>query len=438
MESSKERTPLLSQCPTGRPCHSTQCRANPLAKSHAHGRFSSQEQPQASKQSRGCDKSMSAVFSPPSDPPTASWPRIRCELAPIARCNRTFELEDVDEWIHHVIDFHIHRSLPSKPMCWICEAPSFQSPSQMPNELDAFLRHGTIQIIEHIQKGYKGRIRPDFHVFQHFLARGLVSQEAADRMRIISELPITFRLPKASISSKPCAESRPKTGITTNRSIGRRMRHPDKATHISSLVNDQPSQSYKPQGMLKNHHATAAPLISHERGASLSVQNPLMPGQGPPTRLLYSVSNSAHRNTEERVADHSSAKAKDCQSGERVVFTVPVAPKSPTIPHRSEIVTACSLDSLTDDRRLVFTREFSIQLAQDINDGAVRESSVSSVPTHYLETALRDFALLLREESSLPFQWHASDALHSTVRQVIPSLRFNLEIPKAVGSNMHI
>lgn len=436
MESGKGQTPLLDRCPTGQFCHLTQCQTNPPPKLHARRTSSGQEQPQTSKQYQGCDKSMSAAFTPSSDPPTTSRPRSPYELAPIARCKRTSELEQVDEWIHHVVDFHMPRSLSSKSTCWFCDAALFKSPPQMLNDLDACLRHRTIHIIEHIQKGYKGKIGPDFHVFQHFLARGIISQEAAERMGSYSELPITFKLPKASQSSKPCAKSRSSTDITTHRSIGRRMRHPGKATHISSMAMGHPSRSYKPQGILKKHHATKAPLIYHERATSLSVQDPLMPDQGPPTQFLYSVSNSAHRNTEERISDVSSAR--DCQLSEGVVFTLPVARKSPTIPHQSEISTACSLDSTTDDPRLMFPQRFSMQFAQDIND-VVQKPSVPNVSAHYLETVLRDFALLLREESSLPSQWDASDALHSRVRQVVPSChQIVFGMPKAVGSNMHI
>ena len=356
---------------------------------------------------------MSAAFTPSTDAPIASSTRFPFGLAPIMRCKRTSELEEVDEWIRHVVDFHMHGSVPSRSICWFCDAASFKAPPQMHNHLDACLRHRTIYIIKRIQEGYKGKIRPDFHVFKHFLARRLISQEAVKQMGSHSELPVAFRLPKASQSSKPCAESRPNADITTNRSIGRRMRHSANATHLHGMSNGHPIRSHESQRILKQQPATEAPLIRHERGTSLSVRDLLVPDQGPPTQFLYSVSNSAHRNTEERIADLPSAR--NCQLGEGVVFTLPVARKSPTIPHQSDISTACSLDSTKDDPRLNFLREFSIHFAQDIND-VVQESSVTNVPAHYLETALRDFALLLRDESSLAFQWDASDELHSRVR----------------------
>ncbi|KAI0437011.1 hypothetical protein F4803DRAFT_178211 [Xylaria telfairii] len=46
--------------------------------------------------------------------------RLPCEFVGYSACERTFAINDVDNWIEHIISEHLQENLPKRVVCWFC------------------------------------------------------------------------------------------------------------------------------------------------------------------------------------------------------------------------------------------------------------------------------------------------------------------------------
>lgn len=83
---------------------------------------------------------------------------------------------------------------------------------------------------------------------------------------------------------------------------------------------------------------------------------------------------------------------------------------------RSYAETLFSVNSAVGDHHLVYIESFSEHLCRDLTSS--NGSSALNVTPEVLEKTLKEFALILHEESHNPFQWDASITLYKTRQSV--------------------
>ncbi|KAI0147828.1 hypothetical protein GGR57DRAFT_246557 [Xylariaceae sp. FL1272] len=127
-------------------------------------------------------------------PQIAHIPRtLPCEFVGYGECQLTFDFDDVERWIEHIIGAHLHDRLPKRALCWFCDDYVFDYKDQYANgdrrvNYDNRMNH----IREHIV--YEGKtladIRPDHDFNAHLNDNELISTNAYNGVRRWSEAPI--------------------------------------------------------------------------------------------------------------------------------------------------------------------------------------------------------------------------------------------------------
>ncbi|ETS75646.1 hypothetical protein PFICI_12590 [Pestalotiopsis fici W106-1] len=127
------------------------------------------------------------------DPLSEGGNILPCEFVGYTGCNRTFQLDDTDRWINHIIIDHLEYRLPSRCACWYCDDHVFDAFQNRPddhvsnatqNRLDVATNFGVR--LRHIRNhilydGYGiSQIRPDYAFLAHIKKLGLVSQAVFD------------------------------------------------------------------------------------------------------------------------------------------------------------------------------------------------------------------------------------------------------------------
>jgi hypothetical protein len=127
---------------------------------------------------------------PPIPDHILTW--LPCEFKNFSSCNRKFSSEEVDLWIDHIIERHLHRHLPSFSICWFCddESGKFRAASNRSAEKEKCFRRRMHHIAEHFHTGMKALdIRPDFFFLDHLHHYKLISERTFQLAKEQGELP---------------------------------------------------------------------------------------------------------------------------------------------------------------------------------------------------------------------------------------------------------
>lgn len=308
------------------------------------------------------------------------------------------------------------------------------------------------------------RIKPDSHVLNHIVDQALVSQKRPEYQRIISELPTTSK----PLVDRASRQYLPTGFVTPNRSVGNRRRDLEKARHHNEAMVDDVRASLNPGSevlpllstrtggrshlelyrkniwLLRDHRRQSQSKHRVKRGRRSAPRT--LGAESHPANSL-SAATISHRNTtassagalssifdrghqtqtadtntlpssrqkvEVEVATHAHVyEQQQDASARREVDLEPL----PIVTQASDSRTEYSLKSTADDPLLIYIQEFSEQLLSDLRR-LTQHSPVAEVPGYYLDEALKDFGLILHEESSNSLQWDASVTLYRKRRQV--------------------
>lgn len=122
-----------------------------------------------------------------------------CEFRVLKDCDRTYRLDDTEEWIAHHCS-HMEETFPDEVKCWFCDHVPFVADDPA-NRLANF--HARMQHIRtHIFGEYKtaNDMRTDYAMVKHMRQQDLVSESDERYLAAVahSELPPPLRLPRSS------------------------------------------------------------------------------------------------------------------------------------------------------------------------------------------------------------------------------------------------
>ncbi|KAI2779190.1 hypothetical protein F4815DRAFT_196336 [Daldinia loculata] len=101
-----------------------------------------------------------------------------CELFGFG-CEHTFNFDEVDAWIEHIIADHFRGKLPSKAICWFCDIWHFDSKApEVGNDRRQNFDNRMWHVREHFAEGKTVEdIRPDFHMLEHLHRHQIISED---------------------------------------------------------------------------------------------------------------------------------------------------------------------------------------------------------------------------------------------------------------------
>ncbi|KAI0472450.1 hypothetical protein F4859DRAFT_105961 [Xylaria cf. heliscus] len=112
-----------------------------------------------------------------------------CEFVGYGGCDHTFQLDDVESWIEHIISVHLEDKLPSKVVCWFCDNWIFdyENVGDRRQNFENRMWH----IRDHIL--YEGTtahdMRPDHFFNEHLYKHRLISEYVYNLVRRYTEVP---------------------------------------------------------------------------------------------------------------------------------------------------------------------------------------------------------------------------------------------------------
>ncbi|KAI0194862.1 hypothetical protein EV127DRAFT_201990 [Xylaria flabelliformis] len=112
-----------------------------------------------------------------------------CEFVGYGGCEQTFALEDVDNWIEHIITVHLQEKLPKTVICWFCDTWIFDY--KKTGDRRANFENRMWHIRGHIvEEGLTAHnMRPDHFLNDHLQKHGLVPEQAYNTVRRYAEVP---------------------------------------------------------------------------------------------------------------------------------------------------------------------------------------------------------------------------------------------------------
>ncbi|KAI0852091.1 hypothetical protein F5Y00DRAFT_206687 [Daldinia vernicosa] len=131
------------------------------------------------------DNTMPTQYGDPNDglynPYPAPDPRamgLPCEFVGFG-CNQTFNFNEVDAWIEHIIADHLLHKLPSKAICWFCDTWRFDSKApEVGYDRRQNFENRMWHIREHFIEGKTVHdIRPDFHMLEHLHRHKIIAED---------------------------------------------------------------------------------------------------------------------------------------------------------------------------------------------------------------------------------------------------------------------
>ncbi|KAL7787125.1 hypothetical protein V8C37DRAFT_391109 [Trichoderma ceciliae] len=130
--------------------------------------------------------------------------QLPCEFYWYGDCEETFDLDNIDGWVHHIVSQHLGMALPMNCRCWFCDDFVFHAESELVHErrrcYTARMRH----IADHFRRGATtDQVRPDFDFVDHLQANDLITRRDFRHSIGFHEAP----QPKNGINSVPSAPS---------------------------------------------------------------------------------------------------------------------------------------------------------------------------------------------------------------------------------------
>ncbi|KAI1506526.1 hypothetical protein F5X99DRAFT_5925 [Biscogniauxia marginata] len=115
-----------------------------------------------------------------------------CEFVGLRSCDRTFQPDDTDSWIEHIINDHLGQQLPVKVLCLFCDDFIFEV---KPRDHRTNLRENFKTRMRHIRDHivHEGQtvhgIRPDYYMLEHLHEHRLISGREYIRAKRWCEKP---------------------------------------------------------------------------------------------------------------------------------------------------------------------------------------------------------------------------------------------------------
>jgi hypothetical protein len=115
-----------------------------------------------------------------------------CEFVGYSNCDRKFHLHDTEQWIDHIMAFHLRYELPNDCFCWYCDDFIFDSVKNNVDRVTNF-RNRLDHVREHFVHDVVtiDRIRPDFAFIKHLGDRGMISKDVYDGAQEWNEGPVS-------------------------------------------------------------------------------------------------------------------------------------------------------------------------------------------------------------------------------------------------------
>ncbi|OTA53483.1 hypothetical protein K449DRAFT_440097 [Hypoxylon sp. EC38] len=115
-----------------------------------------------------------------------------CEFVGLGSCDISFNYNETEAWIEHIIVNHLQDKLPSKAACWFCDAFLFDAKASQVRDRRLNFHNRMEHIREHIVSEGKtaNDIRPDFHMLDHLRHYRLISDATYNRVRRWHEGPL--------------------------------------------------------------------------------------------------------------------------------------------------------------------------------------------------------------------------------------------------------
>ncbi|KAI1093759.1 hypothetical protein F5B19DRAFT_103586 [Rostrohypoxylon terebratum] len=114
-----------------------------------------------------------------------------CEFYAIGGCETSFEYNDIDAWIEHILVVHLQDKLPSRVDCWFCTTYSFNfKDTRAQGDRRLNFENRMYHIRTHIADGKTANeMMPDFHMLDHLLKHNLISEGRFNEVRRWHGLP---------------------------------------------------------------------------------------------------------------------------------------------------------------------------------------------------------------------------------------------------------
>ncbi|KAI0842910.1 hypothetical protein F5Y06DRAFT_76436 [Hypoxylon sp. FL0890] len=114
-----------------------------------------------------------------------------CEFVGLGSCDVTFNYDETEAWIEHIVTDHLRDKLPNKAVCWFCDTHIFDAKApEIQNDRLLIFRYRMEHIRKHIAEGKTVHdIRPDFHMLDHLHKHRLISEATYNQARRFHELP---------------------------------------------------------------------------------------------------------------------------------------------------------------------------------------------------------------------------------------------------------
>ncbi|KAL7930070.1 hypothetical protein V8C35DRAFT_314023 [Trichoderma chlorosporum] len=131
--------------------------------------------------------------------------RLPCEFNWYGNCEESFDLRDIEGWVHHVETQHLRMMLPAECRCWFCDEIVFRAHPDDQQQRRFCYTDRMHHIAGHYRRGATiNDIRPDFDFLHHLWINALITESSFQRARNFHEAP----QPKHGINSVPPKPSR--------------------------------------------------------------------------------------------------------------------------------------------------------------------------------------------------------------------------------------
>ncbi|RWA12581.1 hypothetical protein EKO27_g2527 [Xylaria grammica] len=112
-----------------------------------------------------------------------------CEFVGYGECEATFDIDDTEAWIEHIILDHLHDKLPRKLVCWFCDDFTFEA--KRTSERRQNFEDRMYHIRGHFLLGGRtvNHMQLDYHLNTHLQNSGLISEQSYNAMRRYNEVP---------------------------------------------------------------------------------------------------------------------------------------------------------------------------------------------------------------------------------------------------------
>lgn len=202
--------------------------------------------------------------------------RLPCEFVGYDHCEETFNIDDKDGWISHIIQCHLGNNFPPRCICWFCDEEYVAQSSSTVDCWESYqLRMD--HIAEHFRTSNLGvdEIRPDFFFLDHIHRHGLVSKEEYRHATKYRELKQITDLHEASW--RPTGQDQGTEVVETSRHD---RRHRPKSSRHSNISGRDGESLFSSPSQRGYGYPSTPPEISLQPGAHLEIERTKQPQPG--------------------------------------------------------------------------------------------------------------------------------------------------------------